>query len=215
MTLGLRGTPLVPELAAGRFPLAEPLPICDAMTTGQPVILLDSEEMAASYPNLARGDAVAMLAFPLRRGEEPAIGALALRFDAAAPRPEMAEIELLHIAADVCTQTVLRLRAEASSAERLRRIEFLSSASEQLARSLDHRATMQTVAELAVSSIADWCGVQLFEDGRLHSLVVGAQRPRARGGRAPADVAGPREPRAPRWGPTPSPGRAAASSTRR
>ena len=84
-----------------------------------------------------------MLAFPLRSGGDPAFGALALRFDAPAPRPEMAEIELLHIAADVCTQTVLRLRAEASSAERLRQIEFLSSASEQLARSLDHRATMR------------------------------------------------------------------------
>jgi serine phosphatase RsbU (regulator of sigma subunit) len=89
----------------------------------------------------------------------------------------MAEVELLHIVADVCTQTVLRLRAEASSAERLRRIEFLSAASDQLARSLDQRATMTTVAELAVSSIADWCGVQLLGDGRLHSLVVAHSDP--------------------------------------
>ncbi|HEY8305566.1 MAG TPA: GAF domain-containing SpoIIE family protein phosphatase [Lapillicoccus sp.] len=177
VTLGLRGTPLVPELAAGRFPLSEPVPICDAILTGQPVLLLDSEELAAAYPNLAGSDTVAMLAFPLRSGEDQAFGALALRFDAPAPRPEMEEIELLHIAADVCTQTVLRLRAEASSAERLRRIEFLSSASEQLARSLDHHATMQTVAELAVSSVADWCAVQLLEDGRLHTLVVAHSDP--------------------------------------
>ena len=177
VTLGLRGTPLVPELAAGRFPLSEPVPICDAILTGQPVLLLDNEELSAAYPNLAGSDTVAMLAFPLRSGEDQAFGALALRFDAPAPRPEMAEIELLHIAADVCTQTVLRLRAEASSAERLRRIEFLSSASEQLARSLDHHATMQTVAELAVSSLADWCGVQLLEDGRLHSLALAHSDP--------------------------------------
>ena len=177
VTLGLRGIPLVPELANGRFPLAEALPICDAVTTGQPVIVLDREAIRQSYPQLAQSDAAVMLAFPLRRGGEPAVGALALRFDTAAPRPEMAEIEMLHIAADVCTQTVLRLRAEASSAERLRQIEFLSSASEQLARSLDHRATMSTVAELAVASIADWCGVQLFGDGRLHSLVVAHSDP--------------------------------------
>ena len=177
VTLGLRGTPLLPELAAGRFPLSKPVPICDAIRTGQPVLLLDREELTEAYPNLAGSDAVAMLAFPLRSGEDPAFGALALRFDAPAPRLEMAEIELLHIAADVCTQTVLRLRAEASSAERLRRIEFLSSASEQLARSLDHHATMRTVAELAVSSLADWCGVQLLEDGRLHSLVVAHSDP--------------------------------------
>ena len=177
VTLGLRGTPLVPELAAGRFPLSEPVPICDAILTGQPVLLLDNEELSTAYPNLAGSDTVAMLAFPLRSGEDQAFGALALRFDAPAPRPEMEEIELLHIAADVCTQTVLRLRAEASSAERLRRIEFLSSASEQLARSLDHHATMQTVAELAVSSVADWCAVQLLEDGRLHTLVVAHSDP--------------------------------------
>ena len=177
VTLGLRGTPLVPELTAGRFPLSEPVPICDAILTGQPVLLLDNEELSTAYPNLAGSDTVAMLAFPLRSGEDQAFGALALRFDAPAPRPEMAEIELLHIAADVCTQTVLRLRAETSSAERLRRIEFLSSASEQLARSLDHHATMQTVAELAVSSLADWCGVQLLEDGRLHSLALAHSDP--------------------------------------
>jgi serine phosphatase RsbU (regulator of sigma subunit) len=177
VTLGLRGSPLLPELAGGRFPLTRAVPICDAVLSGQPVLILDREELAEAYPNLVGGDAVAMLSFPLRSGEDAAFGALALRFDAPAPRPEMAEIELLHIVADVCTQAVLRLRAEASSAERLRRIEFLSSASEQLARSLDHHATMRTVAELAVSSLADWCGVQLLEDGRLHSLVVAHSDP--------------------------------------
>ena len=62
VTLGLRGTPLVPELAAGRFPLSEPVPICDAILTGQPVLLLDNEELSAAYPNLAGSDTVAMLA---------------------------------------------------------------------------------------------------------------------------------------------------------
>jgi GAF domain-containing protein len=167
VTLGLRGRPLLPELAEGRFPLTKRVPVCDAVLTGAPVLLLDPDEIADAYPHLAGGETVAMLCFPLRRGDGPALGALALRFDAPAPRPEMSEIEMLHIAADVCTQSVLRLRAEASSAERLRQIEFLSAASERLAHSLDHRATMRTVAELAVASIADWCGVQLLEDGRL------------------------------------------------
>ena len=177
VTLGLRGTPLLPELAEGRFPFSTPIPICDAVRTGQPVLVLDRDELAESYPALTGGEAVAMLAFPLRSGDDPALGGLALRFDAPSARPEMAEIELLNIVADVCTQTVLRLRAEASSAARLRQIEFLSSASEQLAKSLDHRATMTTVAELAVESIADWSGVQLLADSRLHSLVVAHRDP--------------------------------------
>jgi len=80
VTLGLRGTPLVPELTAGRFPLSEPVPICDAILTGRPVLLLDNEELSAAYPNLAGSDTVAMLAFPLRSGEDQAFGALALWF---------------------------------------------------------------------------------------------------------------------------------------
>ena len=172
------------------------MPICDAILTGKPVLLLDNEELSAAYPNLAGSDTVAMLAFPLRSGEDQAFGALALRFDAPAPRPEMAEIELLHIAADVCTQTVLRLRAETSSAERLRRIEFLSSASEQLAHSLDHRATMQTVAELAVSSSSPTgAASSCWRTAGCTRWPWRTATP-SRGGRAPADDAGPTNPNA-------------------
>jgi serine phosphatase RsbU (regulator of sigma subunit) len=169
---GLQGTPLLPEVASRRFPLTAAVPICDAVRTGQPVLLHGPDELAEAYPELPGREVAAMLVFPLRSGTEPALGALGLRFDVPSLPPEAAEIELLHLAADVCTQTVLRLRAEASSVQRLRQIEFLASASEQLARSLDHCATMTAVAELAVPTVADWCAVQLLDEGRLHSLVV-------------------------------------------
>src|SRR5689334_2714126 len=66
VTLGLRGAPLLPELAVGRFPLSTPIPICHAVRSGQPVLVLDREELAEAYPALTGGETVAMLAFPLR-----------------------------------------------------------------------------------------------------------------------------------------------------
>jgi PAS domain S-box-containing protein len=44
------------------------------------------------------------------------------------------------------------------------RSEFLARAGQQLASSLDYGQTLRNVASLAVPQIADWCGVDLFDD---------------------------------------------------
>ena len=44
------------------------------------------------------------------------------------------------------------------------RMEFLARASQVLASSLDYQETLRNVAGLAVPQIADWCGVDLFDD---------------------------------------------------
>jgi PAS domain S-box-containing protein len=44
------------------------------------------------------------------------------------------------------------------------RMEFLARASQVLAASLDYQQTLRNVAGLAVPQIADWCGVDLFEE---------------------------------------------------
>ena len=44
-------------------------------------------------------------------------------------------------------------------------LEFVASASELLARSLDYETTLREVARLAVPDIADWCGVLLVDSG--------------------------------------------------
>ena len=54
-------------------------------------------------------------------------------------------------------------RAAAEHAER--RVAFLASASERLAASLDLRTTLDAVARLAVPTLADWCFVEMFEEG--------------------------------------------------
>jgi len=58
----------------------------------------------------------------------------------------------------------------------LRRAEgaqrFLAEASRRFAESLDYEATLDTIAQLAVPSIADWCVVDLVEDGRVRRVSV-------------------------------------------
>ncbi len=58
-------------------------------------------------------------------------------------------------------------------------LRFLVEASEILASSLDYRATLRTVAELAVPEIADWCAVDLVRSGeRLERVAVAHPDPR-------------------------------------
>jgi len=53
-----------------------------------------------------------------------------------------------------------------------RRRAFLVSATRELSSSLDYKATLGTVARLAVPSIADWCAVDILEEGKLERLAV-------------------------------------------
>jgi signal transduction histidine kinase/PAS domain-containing protein/ActR/RegA family two-component response regulator len=50
--------------------------------------------------------------------------------------------------------------------------EFLARAGQELASSLDYAATLATVARLAVPTIADWCAVDVVEDGEIRRVAV-------------------------------------------
>ncbi len=67
---------------------------------------------------------------------------------------------------------VLVFRDVSMSRRAMHRREFLSRASVELASSLDYNTTLATVARLAVPTIADWCAVDIVEDGRLLRLAV-------------------------------------------
>ena len=49
---------------------------------------------------------------------------------------------------------------------------FLAEATKELSSSLDYNHTLVTVARLAVPTIADWCAIDMAEDGKLKRLVV-------------------------------------------
>jgi signal transduction histidine kinase/CHASE3 domain sensor protein/ActR/RegA family two-component response regulator len=64
-----------------------------------------------------------------------------------------------------CAQALVRAtRLEREKSTRLHS-EFFAKAGEALASSLDHQATLATVARIAVPTIADWCVVELIEPG--------------------------------------------------
>lgn len=52
------------------------------------------------------------------------------------------------------------------------RTDFLARATQELTSSLDYRATLSTVARLAVPTIADWCAVDILEEGKIIRLGV-------------------------------------------
>jgi hypothetical protein len=52
------------------------------------------------------------------------------------------------------------------------RMEFLARASQVLASSLDYQQTLRNVAGLAVPQIADWCGVDLFDEEGVREQVA-------------------------------------------
>lgn len=53
-----------------------------------------------------------------------------------------------------------------------RRTAFLERATRELSSSLDYKATLATVARLAVPNMADWCAVDILEDGDVKRLAV-------------------------------------------
>ncbi len=65
--------------------------------------------------------------------------------------------------------TEVQLAGEAS--------RFLAEAGGILASSLDYRTTIGNVARLAVPRIADWCAVDMLEDGQIRSVVVAHNDP--------------------------------------
>ncbi|MES2522898.1 MAG: GAF domain-containing protein [Gemmatimonadota bacterium] len=67
-------------------------------------------------------------------------------------------------------QDVDAARATAQAAEQ--RAAFLAEASARLASSLDVESTLQTVADLAVPALADWCFVEVLEQGRVRPASV-------------------------------------------
>jgi PAS domain S-box-containing protein len=55
--------------------------------------------------------------------------------------------------------------ATARTVERQRRLDFVREVGQVLSSSLDYRSAIQRVAELAVRDYADWCVVDIIEDG--------------------------------------------------
>lgn len=153
------------------FPLAAPLPACDALRTGEPLVLRSLAERDARYPHLAGLPTTneSFVVLPLIYDTNP-LGVFSIGF--AAPRdfsPD--EVGFLQSLADLCAQALDRARLFAETvaarieAERAsERLAFLAEATATVGASLDPDATLAATARLAVPRLADMCAVLVIDD---------------------------------------------------
>jgi GAF domain-containing protein len=162
------GTPLTWT----NFPLSADLPACDAIRRREPVIVVGTREIEARYSMLAGAvrDERTLMCLPLCL-DVRTIGALGLLFPGHW-QPAPAESQFLSTFAVLCAQAIERVRALSRAQANERRLEFLVSASAQLGRSIDLRTTLRRVSRLAVPDLADWCAVEIVEDGMIRTVAV-------------------------------------------
>jgi len=83
--------------------------------------------------------------------------------------------------ANSCSSALHRLELNEDSRREKQRLEFLAEASVMMASSLDYELTLKSIAQLAVSRIAEWCTVHVAEEGKLTRLVVAHADPQMKG----------------------------------
>lgn len=169
-----------------RIPVEADVPLAEAVRTVEPLFIGSREEIGRRYPALvARGEVVsdALAAIPIVvRGR--VLGAMGLSYGG--ERAFSAEDRALMVAlARQCGQALERARlyeserdAHQQARAAQRRVAFLADASRILAETLDYRETLQQVAHLALSVLADLCIVDLVTpEGSVERVVAAAARP--------------------------------------
>jgi serine phosphatase RsbU (regulator of sigma subunit) len=163
-----------PDTAArwGSYSIDAPVPACEALRTSSMVAVEGSSAIEARYPLLAGQipSERSLLCLPLLAGTER-VGVIGLTFEGQG-LPDERQRDFLEVFAETCAQAIIRVRAVAVATDRSAKLAFLADASVELASSLDYRATLAKVAHLVVQSLADWCAVDIVDDGTLHTLAV-------------------------------------------
>jgi PAS domain S-box-containing protein len=154
------------------YPVNAGTPAGQACLEGRTVTISGSDELRLRYPGLemATEGERSMICLPLMIGGR-AIGVISLSFPGRRTF-EFAELEFFGLLADTCAQALERTRVLAEVADREAKLQFLADASIELASSLDYEATLKAFANLAVPQFADWCVIQLLQDGVLRPLAI-------------------------------------------
>jgi GAF domain-containing protein len=154
------------------FPLDAPLPLAEAVRTGEAVFLGSKEQRDARYPHLAasmlRSDQ-AWAAIPLTVGRRT-LGAMGLSFRDAREFSE-SDRGLMFALARQAAQAIERARLFEAEQIARRRAEtagealaFLAEGSRSLGSSLEFEATVERVADVAVPFLADSCFIDLIDE---------------------------------------------------
>jgi GAF domain-containing protein/anti-sigma regulatory factor (Ser/Thr protein kinase) len=155
------------------FDLHAHLPASEASRSNAPVLVRDRAELLDRYPELtaAAPREGGLIVVPLRSAGR-AVGAISLHFPADRDIGGHDELAFLSSLADAAAQAIDRARAQAAAREATQKLTFLADASAELATSLDYRSTLTNVAKLVVPRLADWCSIQIVEDGRFETVAV-------------------------------------------
>jgi GAF domain-containing protein len=158
--------------AWANYPVIAGTPTGEAIRTGRRIMLAGADVITQRYPklDLAERGSHAIVVLPLNIGTRT-IGAVGLSFSEQRDL-DSAELDFLDILADTCAQALERLTAQEIAATQSTKLAFLADAATELASSLDYEATLTNVAQLAVPTFADWCAIDVVEDGRLQRLAV-------------------------------------------
>jgi GAF domain-containing protein len=171
--IGLRGLEESDARRWRRYPLTTGTPSREAVTSGRLVTVIGAAELARRFPDVV-GDTPlpeqSIVALPLRTADRT-LGAIALSFKGRRPF-DAAELEFLEIVADTCAQALERIGVSDEAAAQTAKLQFLADASVELASSLDYETTLARVAQLAVPTFADWCGIDVVDGTRLNRLAV-------------------------------------------
>jgi serine phosphatase RsbU (regulator of sigma subunit) len=152
------------------FPLAVRTPSAETIRTGSRVVISGPAAVTRRFADMPARGAHTVVGLPLSTGAGT-IGAIGLTF--AEPRVlDVAELEFLDILANACAQSMGRITAQREAARQSAKLAFLAEAATELASSLDYQVTLARVAQLAVPTFADWCAIDIVDDGRLRRLAV-------------------------------------------
>ena len=162
-----------------RFPLAGDFPLSEAVRTGEGVFLRSERERNERYPELVGRSQPghALVCLPLV-GEHGPMGGLVFSFSSDQEFPPARRALKLALA----RQVALALeRAYLSVAERALResLAFLGEATALLTSSLELERTLESLTQLAVPLLADWCAISMLveETGEIEQVVVAHQDP--------------------------------------
>ncbi|MBI5546549.1 MAG: GAF domain-containing protein, partial [Deltaproteobacteria bacterium] len=172
-------TRMLGSLPARSSPLVPVTLIEHVALTREPVILDDAAGAAGQFAAdayVARQRPRSVLCLPVVRQAE-LVGLVYLEnnlVQGAFTPARLAALTLIGAQAAISMQNALFLakerEARVAAEEAERRSAFLAEAGTLLAESLDHEATLERLARLCVKSLADWCVIDIVEDGEIRRL---------------------------------------------
>jgi PAS domain S-box-containing protein len=162
-----------------RFPLAGDFPLSEAVRTGEGVFLRSERERDERYPELVGRSQPghALVCLPLV-GEQGPMGGLVFSFSSDQEFPPARRALKLALARQVALALERAHLAVAEQALR-ERVAFLAEATALLTSSLELERTLESLTQLAVPLLADWCAISMLVDetGEIEQVVVAHQDP--------------------------------------